>query len=99
MAAQSLTPAPDGASPLLSDYLDRDTLARELGRTVRTVDRLILCEGLPCVRIGNKRLFRRSAVLEWLRERETPVRPQGKARGVVVRDEARRRCDSEKTSP
>jgi excisionase family DNA binding protein len=72
------TSAPVGASPLLSDYLDRDTLARELGRTVRTVDRLILCEGLPCVRIGNRRLFRRSAVLSWLAARETPAPPQGK---------------------
>jgi excisionase family DNA binding protein len=84
MATQSPIPAPDGASPLLASYIDREQLARELGRTLRTVDRLILCEGLPCVRIGNKRLFRRSAVLEWLRERETPARPQSKrnARGA-----------------
>ena len=85
MATQSPTPAPDGASPLLSDYLDRDTLAHELGRTIRTVDRLILCEGLPHVRIGNKRLFRRSAVLEWLRSRETPAPPQNKRNGRGAR--------------
>lgn len=74
MGSQSVTPAPDGASPLLASYIDREQLARELGRTLRTVDRLILCEGLPCVRIGNKRLFRRAAVLDWLQQRETPVR-------------------------
>jgi len=77
MGSQSVTPAPDGASPLLASYINREQLASELGRSLRTIDRLILCEGLPCVRIGNKRLLRRSAVLEWLRQRETPVRPQG----------------------
>jgi excisionase family DNA binding protein len=80
MATQSPVPAPAGASPLLADYIDREQLARELARTLRTVDRLILCEGLPCVRIGNKRLFRRSAVLEWLRSRETPVHSNGRQR-------------------
>jgi hypothetical protein len=56
---------------LLSDYIDKPALARELGRTPRTVDRLTLCAGLPYVQIGTRRLFRRSAVLEWLRSRET----------------------------
>jgi len=85
MVTQSLTPAPEGASPLLASYIDREQLARELGRTLRTVDRLILCEGLPCVRIGNKRLFRRSSVLAWLAARETPAaRPpsRGRRRGA-----------------
>jgi excisionase family DNA binding protein len=78
MATQSLPCAADCASPLLTDYVDKATLARELGKTPRTVDRLVLCDGLPCVQIGNKRLFRRDAVLEWLRSRETPKRPQNK---------------------
>ncbi|MGA2833688.1 MAG: helix-turn-helix domain-containing protein [Terracidiphilus sp.] len=80
MATQSITPAPDGASPLLSDYIDKPALARELGRTVRTLDRLVLCDGLPCVQVGHRRLFRREAVLAWLRSRETPTpRPQTKS--------------------
>jgi excisionase family DNA binding protein len=78
MATQSLTPAPDGASPLLSDYIDKPALARELGRTLRTLDRLVLCDGLPCVQVGHRRLFRREAVLAWLRSRETPARTQSK---------------------
>jgi excisionase family DNA binding protein len=73
MATQSITPAPDGASPLLADYIDRASLARELNRTLRTIDRLVLCEGLPCVRVGNRRLFRREAVLAWFRSKETPA--------------------------
>lgn len=74
------TSAPDGTSPLLSDYIDKPALARELGRTVRTLDRLVLCDGLPVCQIGKRRLFRRSAVLEWLRSRETPTpRPQTKS--------------------
>lgn len=78
MVSQSVIPAPDGASPLLSDYIEKPALARELNRTPRTVDRMVLHDGLPCVRIGNKRLFRRSSVLAWLAARETPaVRPQG----------------------
>ena len=34
-------PPPDSA-PLLSDYVDKFQLARELGRGSRTVDRLVL---------------------------------------------------------
>lgn len=81
MVPQSVIPAPDGASPLLSDYIEKPALARELNRTPRTVDRMVLYEGLPCVRVGGKRLFRRSSVLAWLAARETPAaRPQGTRR-------------------
>ena len=73
------TSAPNGASPLLADYLDKPTLARELGRTIRTLDRMLLHgDGPPCVRIGKRVLFRRQAVLRWLLEREKSTRPQGK---------------------
>jgi hypothetical protein len=33
-------------------------------------------DGPPYVQVGNKKLFRREAVLQWLREREAPARPQ-----------------------
>jgi predicted DNA-binding transcriptional regulator AlpA len=84
---QATTPAPaqqpQGRTPpsLLCDYVDKPTLARELGRTIRTLDRLILSgDGPPKVQIGKRTLFRREAVLEWLLSRETPVRPQGNGR-------------------
>jgi predicted DNA-binding transcriptional regulator AlpA len=72
----------DCASPLLADYLTKPQLARELHRTIRTLDRLLLHgDGPPSVRIGKQVLFRREAVLQWLRERETPARPpQGNGR-------------------
>lgn len=75
--------APNPTAPLLHEYLETSQLAAELHRTIRTIDRLILSgDGPPYVRIGNKKYFRRTAVLEWLRERETPVRSQGKRKGV-----------------
>jgi excisionase family DNA binding protein len=85
MAAQTITPAPDGASPLLAGYINREQLASELGRTLRTVDRLILHEQLPSVRIGNKRLFRRAAVLSWLAARESPAPSPSKRNGRGAR--------------
>jgi excisionase family DNA binding protein len=72
-------PPPDSA-PLLSDYVDKFQLARELGRGSRTVDRLVLRAGLPFVQVGTRRLFRRSAVLEWLRSREIPARTHSNGR-------------------
>lgn len=70
-------------SPLLSDYIDKPQLAKELKRTVRTLDRLLLHgDGPPFVRIGKRVLFRRDAVLEWLRSREQPGRPVGRRRGA-----------------
>lgn len=83
--SDALAQLPPDYAPLLGDYLEKPQLARELRRTVRTVDRLILCEGLPCVRVGNKRLFRRSAVLEWLRSREIPAPPRNKRNGRRAR--------------
>lgn len=81
-----ITPAPDGASPLLSDYVDKFQLAAELKRTPRTIDRMVLCAGLPCAQVGNRRLFRRASVLAWLAARETPaVRPQGNRNGRGAR--------------
>jgi predicted DNA-binding transcriptional regulator AlpA len=56
---------------ILSDYLTKRDLAEQLGRSVRTVDRMALNgDGPPPTPIGRTTLYRRDAVLEWLRERE-----------------------------
>ena len=84
MNAQIITSEPNSA-PLLSDYVDKFQLARELGRTPRTVDRMVLRGDLPHVQIGNRRLFRRASVLAWLAARETPVSPQSRRNGRAAR--------------
>ena len=82
MAVQSPTTAPDGASSIFPEYLTRAELAQGLRKTVRSIDRLILHgQAPPFVQVGNTRLFRREAVAQWLRERETPVRPQSNGNG------------------
>lgn len=75
MLEASDTSAPEGAS-IFSGYLDRAELAKGLRKTVRSIDRMVLAgDGPPYVQVGNKKLFRREAVLKWLREREKPCRP------------------------
>jgi len=67
----------DKPTGILSDYLTKKELAAELHKTVRTLDRMNLAgDGPPPTRIGRTTLYRRDAVLDWLRNREarTPVR-------------------------
>jgi hypothetical protein len=74
MTRTAIEKEPDGARQIFSDYLTRHELAEGLRKTVRSIDRLILLgEAPPYVRVGNTKLFRREAVAQWLRERETPV--------------------------
>jgi predicted DNA-binding transcriptional regulator AlpA len=62
------------ASSVLSDYLTKTQLAEQLGRSVRTLDRMALSGvGPPRTKIGRTTLYRRQAVLEWLRSREVPA--------------------------
>ena len=62
---------------VLSDYLTKHQLAAQLGRSVRTIDRMASSgEGPPRTRIGHTTLYRRQAVLEWLRSRELPAPPR-----------------------
>jgi len=83
MATQPVVPAPDGASSIFPNYLTRHELARGLRKTVRSIDRLILHgEAPPFVQVGNTKLFRREAVAQWLRERETPAPPKRNGRGA-----------------
>jgi hypothetical protein len=67
---------------ILSEYLTKAELAAELHRSVRSVDRWALTGGgPPCIRIGRRSLYRRAAVVEWLRALEnTPGRGGRKQR-------------------
>ena len=69
--------APTGASVSFVEelYFTKGQLATALGRTVRTIDRLLLQgDGPPATRLGRTVLFRKDAVVEWLRSREKPAR-------------------------
>jgi hypothetical protein len=58
---------------LLSDYLDKDQAATELGICGRTLDRWhVLGEGPPRVTMGRRILYRRSSLTAWLAARERP---------------------------
>jgi hypothetical protein len=53
---------------ILSEYLTKAELAAQLHRSIRSVDRWTLTgDGPPCVRIGRRSLYRRAAVVGWLR--------------------------------
>ena len=68
---------------ILSEYLTKAELAAQLHRSIRSVDRWTLTgDGPPCVRIGRRSLYRRAAIVEWLRGLETiPGRTRRKQRG------------------
>ena len=68
---------------ILSEYLTKAELAAQLHRSIRSVDRWTLTgDGPPCIRIGRRSLYRRAAVVEWLRGLEiTPGRIGQKQRG------------------
>lgn len=60
------------ASPLLGDeFLTPDALARELGKSSRTLARWnVLRCGPPKIRVGRSVYYRRTSVREWLESRE-----------------------------
>jgi hypothetical protein len=62
---------------ILSDYLDRDALARELNCAGRTIARYEAePDGLPSVMIAGKRYYRIAAVREFLTKRERKPNPR-----------------------
>jgi hypothetical protein len=67
---------------ILNEYLTKAELATQLHRSIRSVDRWALTgDGPPCIRIGRRTLYRRAAVVEWLRGLEsTPGRVGRKQR-------------------
>ena len=81
-AADDGTPELD--TGLLTGWLNRTDLARELTLSVDTLQRWETRRmGPPCVRVGRKVLYRMEAVREWLREQE--ARKQGNSRAVAGR--------------
>ena len=81
--------ATDDATPevdtgLLTGWLNRTDLARELTLSVDTLQRWETRRmGPPCVRVGRKVLYRMEAVRDWLREQE--ARKAGASRAVAGR--------------
>ena len=62
---------PEVDTGLLTGWLDRADLARELTLSVDTLQRWETRRmGPPCVRVGRKVLYRMEAVRDWLREQE-----------------------------
>ena len=69
---------------ILGDYVETPELAAVFNRSTRTIDRWVdLPDGLPVVRIGNKRLFNVESVRKWLADREAqrnPIIPERRGR-------------------
>jgi len=62
---------PDVDTGLLTGWLNRTDLARELTLSVDTLQRWETRRmGPPCVRVGRKVIYRMEAVRDWLREQE-----------------------------
>ncbi len=62
---------------LLDEYLTPAQLAAELGKTVRTLDRWQLQgRGPYYTYMGKTKMYRRGAVIEWLRRCETSPNPR-----------------------
>ena len=63
--------APEVETGLLTGWLNRTDLARELTLSVDTLQRWETRRmGPPCVRVGRKVLYRMEAVRDWLCEQE-----------------------------
>jgi DNA-binding transcriptional MerR regulator len=61
---------------LLEDYIDRLTLAEELGVNWRTIHRYEnQPDGLPSLLIGGRRMYRLESVRAWLKSRERQRNP------------------------
>ena len=76
--------APEVDSGLLTGWLNRTDLARELTLSVDTLQRWETRRmGPPCVRVGRNLLYRMEAVRDWLQEQE--ARKAGTSRAVADR--------------
>ena len=68
---------------LLEDYIDRPTLAEELGVNWRTIPRYEnQPDGLPSLLIGGRRMYRVDSVRAWLERRERQRNPTRGRRGA-----------------
>ena len=62
---------PNNGENVLADYMSRNELAEEIDRNPRTLDRWAsLGIGPPRTILGRRTMYRRQAVLEWLRAQE-----------------------------
>ena len=76
--------APEVDSGLLTGWLNRTDLARDLTLSVETLQHWETRRtGPPCVRVGRKVLYRMEAVRNWLREQE--ARKAGVSRALSGR--------------
>lgn len=61
------------SSPI-DDYISRDELARQLGKSVRTLDRWYTMRiGPPRTKVGKSVLYRKASVVKWLEQHEEPA--------------------------
>ena len=72
--------APEVDSGLLTGWLNRTDLARDLNLSVETLQHWETRRvGPPCVRVGRKVLCRMEAIRDWLREQEARKAGIGRA--------------------
>jgi hypothetical protein len=75
-------------SPLLSDYINRAELAKQLGTCERTIARYEnLPDGLPVTEIGGRKFYRLDAVRAWIASRErrpNPTRQRAQAAAAMA---------------
>lgn len=55
---------------IMDDIIEKAELAKLLGVSCRTIDSWVVREGLPYVRLPNRRAFRVAAVQGWIAGRE-----------------------------
>lgn len=71
---------------LFEDYLTRERLARELGKTTRTIDRWYMLRKGPAVtRVGNRRLYHIDDVRSWLKAQRLEMPARRGRRWLVAR--------------
>ena len=75
----SSNPTTDNPGSLLGGWISRADLAQQLQVTEGTLRRWEAQRwGPPCIRAGRKIYYRRSAVLEWMEEREAAGQRRGR---------------------
>jgi hypothetical protein len=68
---------------LLENYLDRGSLARQLGVSERTIHRYEnQPDGLPSLLIGGRRMYKLDSIRAWLERRERHPNPSRSRRAA-----------------
>lgn len=69
---------PEGSKPALSQYLEREQLARELNVSMRTVERwAVQRKGPTYTRVGRKVYYDRADVIAWLKANRIKMVTEG----------------------